>query len=503
MGKFIKSEAEHDTILALSTPPGRSAISVIRMSGPAAFSVASDTISFIESAEESPACAQKDFKRLFPQAKARLCNIMDQQQILDQALVIGFHAPASFTGEDLVEFHLHGNPFIIDAVLNLLSKRVIFAGPGEFSRRAVLNSKIDLAQAEGIHSLISANSEFAHALAMRSLGGQFSSKIDELRLRIINLLALMEVELDFSDEEIQVSSDEKIVAELNEYGKILEKWISSWKSGRLVNGANVVIVGAPNAGKSTLMNAMLGEERVIVDSSAGTTRDAVNQRCRFGSIDVNLWDTAGIRQTDNRIELVGIDHTNDLIKKADLIILLLSADCDSITSEVADLIRMAKIDKKSSSLSGKGSLLSEYHAPVLLVGTKSDLLVSTTSQSKIDQYEARFKQFYSNEINLNHTVSISENSSVDGLIELLEKTLIPDTNIESTELIISEFRHLELFKQARQSLKNAEDAVANCLDHSLLATDIRECVQSLGQVYGGFDIEEVLDSVFSKFCIGK
>ncbi len=441
-----------DTIVALSTAPGKAAVAMVRLSGPDAHAIVADHVRFAGKA------------KAFRHARARLGVLLeDGEKVLDQVLVLPFFAPRSYTGEALCEVHLHGSPWLVERAISLFCRRARAADPGEFTRRALQNGKLDLAQAEGVESLISARSAIAHDLAQRALRGEISSRVEQMRGRILRLLSLIEAELDFSQEEIEPHPAEDLLAEVGSMQETLERWISSYRLGRLVDGADVVLAGPPNAGKSTLMNALLGEERVIVSAEPGTTRDSISQSLSIGPLEVRLWDTAGLRDGGGDIEHMGMRHTRELLERADLVL-----------------------------------ALQPWNEPGLEEPGATNAVPVYT---KMDQEGARTPSGSSGSGPRPVALSALSGRGIPELLKRIEEELV--IHDVGDDMVVSQARHRQLLEAALEGLQRAAEALQADLDRSLVASDLRPAAEALGQIVGGFDLEEVLDGIFSRFCIGK
>ena len=442
-----------DTIAALATPAGTGAIALIRISGPKALEVLS---------ELSPKAKPEERKS----HSAFLCRIyQDKKEVLDEALVTIFKSPASFTGEDVVEIALHGSPYIMQETLKAcMQAGCRLAAPGEFTQRAYLNRKLDLAQAEAVGDLIAAESEAAHRSAFQQLKGNLSREIQELRQQLIDFTALVELELDFSEEDVEFADRSQLKNLVSEITRHIDKLLKSFATGNAVkNGIPVVIVGPPNAGKSTLLNALLEEEKAIVSPIAGTTRDVVEDVMNLEGIRFRFVDTAGLRQTDDVVEKIGIEKTRQQLEKA-AIALLLEAP-DSITEEVNAIERE----------------IQEKGLPYLKVHTKSDL----------DGKSGSF------------CLSALTGLGMEELKTELVRRSVDKEMLQAETSLITNLRHFEALQKTRQALVQVEIALLDGLTGDLLATDIREALFHLGSITGEITVEDVLGSIFSRFCIGK
>lgn len=447
------STRARDTIAALSTPPGRGGLAVVRLSGPRAHALAAARFT---SAGRTPAPGH-----------ARLGRIHEAGgRPLDEGLLLLFRAPRSATGEDVAEFQLHGSPMVVERLLEDLLGEAALAEPGEFTRRAVENGRLDLAQAEAVHALIEARSDWAHSLALRALDGETGRLVERARADLLFAQALIEAELDFSSEDIEPRPAGELLDRLRPVALRLTDWRKGWQAGRLAGGAQVVLLGEPNAGKSTLMNALLGRERVLVDEAPGTTRDTVGQTLRIGALEVTLWDTAGLRRTDDRVERAGIARALEQARGADVLLLLLPPEATALPEMEGE----------------------PPGAVVIHVGSQSDRL--RTPSGLWDGLPDLVR------------VSGRTGSGLSELVARIEGALLSDED-RQRELVLTEWRQVQHLDTALAALERSIDGLANGLDRSLVAGDLREAAEELGAIHGGYDTDEMLDIVFSKFCIGK
>lgn len=434
------------TIYALATAPGKGGVAVIRISGPHA----GDALHFL-GVDTLPAA------RI-----ATLVTLTHDQQLLDRALVLRFTAPHSFTGEDVTELHLHGGPAVIKAVLEALahcpSLRV--AEPGEFTRRAFLNNKIDLAQAEGLADLIDAQTAAQHRQALRQMGGEASVRVANLREQIIAPLALLEAYIDFPDEEIP---DEVLTETTQRIGKLSAEIQSLLNDGgigeKIREGIEIVILGPPNAGKSSLLNCLSKREAAIVSEEAGTTRDTIEVHLEIGGYEVTLVDTAGLRETSGAIEAEGIKRAKNRGANSEFnLVLLDSATAPEQFSQIADLL------------------------------TPKSLLVITKSDQKIAPV---LPQNY-------HLVSVHSGEGIDSLI-LAIQSRVSDLMESAPSPLITRARHREALREAHAILSHWNLA----LPLELACEELRAAAVSLGKITGKIWVDDVLDLIFSRFCIGK
>jgi len=443
-----------DTIVALASAPGVGALAILRISGPHAFSILS---------EIAPKAKPDERKS----HSAFVSKVYGEGELLDEALVTLFKSPASFTGEDVVEIGLHGSPFIVQEVIkSTLRAGCRLAGPGEFTQRAFLNRKLDLAQAEAVGDLITSESQASHRAALHQLKGHLSREIKELRQQLIDFTALIELELDFGEEDVEFADRTQLNQLVVEITLHIEKLLKSFATGQAVkNGIPVVIVGPPNAGKSTLLNALLEEEKAIVSPIAGTTRDVIEDKMIIEGIQFRFVDTAGLRETEDLIESIGIAKTREQLDKASFALLLQGPE--SKESEV--LLIEEEIQKRG--------------LPYLKIQTKSDI-------RKMDMIEGFYLSAFTGD-GMNHLKT-----------EIVHKA-IDQQMLQSETSLITNLRHYSALDSTRKALEQVKTALAEGLSGDLLATDIREALFHLGSITGEITVEDVLGSIFSKFCIGK
>lgn len=444
-----------DTIVAPATAAG-GAIAVIRLSGPDALAV-----------------CDRIFRGRTPLTKApgytvHFGRIVEGQRFVDEVLATVFRAPHSYTGEDSVELSCHGSQFIVSEVLRLLTAAgARMAEPGEFTIRAYLAGKLDLAQAEAVADLVASSSRAAHALAANQLRGGFSAALDTLRERLLHLASLLELELDFSEEEVEFADRAQLRDTMEEIGREIGSLRQSFALGNaLKEGVAVAIVGAPNVGKSTLLNRLLGEERALVSEIAGTTRDVIEERINIDGVLFRFLDTAGIRSTDDRIERMGIRRTMQSIDRARIVIRLLDAAAGDHNAPPAFTLRADQT--------------------LLTVVNKIDLQPGLTLPEG--------------------TLGLSARSG-EG-VDLLRQALRAAVDVESLyhgDTVVSNSRHHEALAQADEALRSALDGLREGLPTDLLSEEIRRVIRHLGAITarGAIASDEVLQNIFSKFCIGK
>ncbi|MDD5088848.1 MAG: tRNA uridine-5-carboxymethylaminomethyl(34) synthesis GTPase MnmE [bacterium] len=453
----------NDTIAALATPVGLGGMAVLRVSGPRAWEIARA----VTTPPSPPASGGEQANT------ARFARVFDGGELVDEVVVTLFQAPRSYTGEDVAEISCHGGRYAATRILEmLLARGARQARPGEFTERAFLNGKLDLAQAEAVASLIHARSERAGQAAARQLAGGLSEKVRAMRARLLDSLALLELELDFSEEDVEFQAKTARLALLQELARELELLAATFRQGRLVReGIRVAIVGAPNAGKSTLLNALAGEDRAIVSAEPGTTRDVVETHLLLDGIEVILQDTAGVRVAKGAIESEGIARTRRAIENADIVLLIVD-ESDPHWPEPDTLALLA--DRRT-----------------LLVSNKIDLRVNAGQTSVAAPGQIIPVAF--------RPVSALTGDGVDDLKRALISLMIEEETATG-EIVVSEQRHHEAMTRAAEALSRAERQQT---EPTLMAADLRDAVNALGEITGETVGEEILDRIFSKFCIGK
>lgn len=447
-----------DTICALSTASGVGAIAVIRVSGKRTLEIVSSVFS----------------KSLInkPSHTAHFGTILnDNKEVLDEVLITIFHHGKSFTGEETAEIACHGSIFIQREILNLLlAKGCRMAEPGEFTMRAFFNGKMDLSQAEAIADLIASNSKKVHQIAMNQMRGGYSDGIQQLKQQLIDFASLIELELDFSEEDVEFASREQLFVLVKELQHKLARLTESFALGNaLKNGINTVIAGRPNAGKSTLLNALLQEERAIVSSIAGTTRDVISEQLTIEGVVFRLIDTAGIREAADEIEKIGVERTIQEIEKSNILVYLYDATELSNQEVESDIEQLAH--------SG---------LPLLVVANKMDL----KQEINPPKTEGNF-------------VAIS--AKEDRGVEELKKALVELVNLDANEYdtIVVNARHYEAFSNALEDLKKVQQSLELQVPGDLLAMDIRSAIRHLASITGEISTDDLLGNIFANFCIGK
>ncbi|MGB3144365.1 MAG: tRNA uridine-5-carboxymethylaminomethyl(34) synthesis GTPase MnmE [Maribacter sp.] len=461
-----------DTIVALATPSGAGAIAVIRISGKHSISIASKQF---ESVSGKKLEKQKSHT-------LHLGFIKDEKNTLDQVLVSIFKNPNSYTGEDVIEISCHGSQYIQQEIIQLfLRKGCRMATPGEFTMRAFLNGKMDLSQAEAVADLIASDNASNHQVAMQQMRGGFSNKIKELRQQLLNFASLIELELDFSEEDVEFADRGEFRKLLNELEEVLKKLIDSFSLGNVIKtGVPVAIIGEPNVGKSTLLNVLLNEERALVSDIAGTTRDTIEDEIIIGGISFRFIDTAGIRETEDIIEGMGIQRTYEKTDKAQVILYLVSGDELSANPE-----------KLAEAKTGLQKITDRYNEKsVITVINKIDKLTAETTQELHSHFP--------------NAVLLSAKEKVG--VEQLEKLLlsfVETGKLRNNETIVTNSRHYDSLLNALAEIKKVQHGLDDELSGDLLSLDIRRALFYFGEITGEITTDELLGNIFANFCIGK
>lgn len=456
----------NDTICAVSSPPGTGAIALIRISGKEAFPIVNTFLKgdFI-------------FMRL-PAQMARFCEFHDNGTLIDQVVVTKFVHPHSYTGEDLVEISCHGSSYIQKRIIELLiDEGARHAYPGEFTMRAFLHGKLDLAQAEAVADLIESQSEVSHKLAIKQLKGDFSDKIKQLYDQFVNLASLLELELDFSEEEVEFADRVQLTNLLSLIKKEVESLLQSFKLGNVLkHGIPVAIIGNPNVGKSTLLNALIEEDRAIVSHIPGTTRDTIEDVFTIEGITFRFIDTAGIRVSEDEIENFGIERTYRAIEKADIILYMIDVTKTSLHDIQNEIVFL----ENEVDLTGK-----EF----LVIANKIDQL------SEMPQHFTEWENY--NVIYISARRKVNLESITDALVEYVNTRKVSDRTL------LTNSRHYDVMVQIRNAIEKIEEGLQNDLPTDLIAVEVRRALYYLGQATGENAGEDVLDTIFGRFCIGK
>ena len=460
---------QNDTIIALATPSGAGAIAIIRLSGPEAITKVD---SFFKSIHAKKLTTQKTHT-------IHLGHIVEDSRILDEVLVSVFKNPKSYTGEDVVEISCHGSSYIQQEIIQLFVRHgARIANPGEFTLRAFLNAKLDLSQAEAVADLIASDNKASHQIAMQQMRGGFSNEIKVLRDELLNFASLIELELDFSEEDVEFADRKQFEDLLERIIKVLKHLIDSFSTGNVIkNGIPISIIGAPNVGKSTLLNALLNEDKAIVSDIAGTTRDAIEDEITIEGIKFRFIDTAGIRATEDTIESIGIKKTFEKITQSQVVLYLL--DASKVASETIVLFNndIRKIQEQYPD---------------------KQLIVVANKMDEADQELIETSFVYP------HTLYTSAKSGLG--IDSLKTKLLEFVNtgaLRNNDTIITNSRHYDSLLKALADVQKVQQGMDAKLSGDLLAIDIRQALYHFGEITGEITSDDLLGNIFANFCIGK
>jgi len=453
-----------ETIVALATPNGTGAIGIIRLSGPEAITIAASVFK------------GKDLTKQ-PSHTIHFGSIVDGDIILDEVLISLFIAPRSYTRENIVEISCHGSAYIIESIIKLLIKKgARSAKAGEFTLRAFLNGQLDLSQAEAVADLIASNSKASQQVALQQLRGGFSSQLQALRDQLVQFASLIELELDFAEEDVEFANRDQLKKLILQINRVIHSLISSFELGNAIKmGVNTVIAGRPNAGKSTLLNALLNEERAIVSHIPGTTRDTIEEVLNINGINFRLIDTAGIREATDAIEQIGVARTMEKISQSAVLVYLFDASQISAEELKSDL----------ESLQKPGITM-------LAVANKIDLLTTQTNPLP-DFRTSGLPDFL--------PISAKEKLHIDNLKQQIYSAAIKD-KLTGDETLVTNIRHLEALQKTDEALARVLHGM-DTITSDFLSMDIKQALHYLGEITGAVTTDDLLENIFSKFCIGK
>ncbi|MGJ5641149.1 tRNA uridine-5-carboxymethylaminomethyl(34) synthesis GTPase MnmE [Formosa sp. S-31] len=461
----------NDTIIALATPSGAGAIAVIRLSGNKAIALASSAFKSVS----GKVLEQQDTHTI------HLGHIVDGSRVIDEVLVSIFKNPKSYTGEDVIEISCHGSQYIQQEIIQLfLRLGCRMADAGEFTLRAFLNGKLDLSQAEAVADLIASDNEASHQIAMQQMRGGFSSEIAKLREELLNFASLIELELDFAEEDVDFADRTQFRALIERITFVLKRLIDSFAVGNVIkNGIPVAIVGEPNVGKSTLLNALLNEERAIVSDIAGTTRDTIEDELSIGGIGFRFIDTAGIRETSDVVEGLGIKKTFEKIEQSQVVVFL----ADATTLETTEARQNFKIEIEK-------------------VKNKYPLKPMVIIANKVDKLPEEIINVLQEDIENLHLLSAKTGLGVEELkIKLLD--FVNTGALRNNETIVTNTRHYDALLKAFEEIQKVQHGLDTNLSTDLMAIDIREALYHFGVITGQVTNDELLGNIFANFCIGK
>lgn len=462
-----------ETIVALATPSGAGAIAIIRLSGKEAIAIAADVFQSVTG---------KDITKQKTHT-IHLGHILDNGKTYDQVLLSIFKGPNSYTGENVVEISCHGSTFIQQQIIQLLLRKgAKMAQAGEFTLRAFLNGKLDLSQAEAVADLIASDNEASHQIAMQQMRGGFSNEIAKLREELLNFASLIELELDFAEEDVEFADRTAFHDLVERITFVLKRLIDSFAVGNVIkNGIPVAIVGEPNVGKSTLLNALLNEERAIVSDIAGTTRDTIEDELVIDGIGFRFIDTAGIRETKDVVESIGIQKTFEKIEQAQLVLYLVESQMSNVESIVTHINEIKQEHPEK---------------PIIVIFNKVDLL----SENKINEISTLVSTL---DFRLS-TIFISAKQKIG--IDELKNTLLSFVNtgaLRNNETIVTNTRHYDSLLKALEEIQKVKWGLDSGISSDLMAIDIRSALHYFGEITGEISNEELLGNIFSQFCIGK
>ncbi len=460
---------QNDTIIALATASGSGAIAVIRLSG-------KDAIALCDAQFRS---VNKKTLSKEGTHTIHLGHIVDDNRTLDEVLVSVFKNPKSYTGEDVIEISCHGSPYIQQEIIQLfLRKGARIANPGEFTLRAFLNAKLDLSQAEAVADLIASDGEASHQIAIQQMRGGFSNEIKMLREELMNFASLIELELDFAEEDVEFANRYQFQELISRITNVLKRLIDSFAVGNVIkNGIPIAIIGEPNVGKSTLLNALLNEEKAIVSDIAGTTRDAIEDEMSIGGINFRFIDTAGIRETEDVVESIGIKKTFEKIEQAQVVVMLIDAK---------------ELVTKGDRLKNEIAQIKNKHPqkPLVIVANKVDAI----DKERITNFESQIANL----------ILLSAKTG-EGVEELKSKLLdfVNTGALRNNDTIVTNSRHYDALLKALEEIVKVQEGIDANLSGDLLAIDIRQALYHFGEITGEITSDDLLGNIFANFCIGK
>lgn len=448
---------DKSTIVAQITPPGIAAVSVIRLSGELSYNIVTSII-------------KREHKNKIKEKSILYTDIIDEHgHIVDDVIIVYYKGPKSYTGEDTIEISCHGNPLIVNKIIELCIKQgARVANNGEFTQRAFLNGKMNLIEAEAVADIISAGSEISLKWARVQKSESYTKKIEELKKAILKSISMIELELDFSEEDVEFMSRDELLKQLIYVNDKLNSYIKSYEYGKIVkNGYNISIVGEPNVGKSSLLNAILKEERAIVTNIPGTTRDIIKEQIYIKGYLVNIIDTAGIRNTSDIIENIGVEKTIETLKNSDLVLHIIDVTRPETEKLIYDI--------------------NNYRNNVIRVGNKVDIL------DKNQNFENKYDVL----------ISAKNDYNVDKLIDIVYDRINQINIYHENDLVVTNLRHKLLLEEAVKFINNSIVTIQSGLTSEMISVDVRCAIDKLSEIIGVITTDDILNNIFNKFCIGK
>ncbi len=478
----------NDTICALATANGIGALGIIRISGEKSFEIVNKVFDGKNLEKADSHTVHYGFiVDKSPKSEVRSPKI--ETEIIDEVMISVFHAPKTFTTENSVEISFHGSPHIAKRILEVLIKNgARMAKAGEFTMRAFMNGRIDLSQAESIADLIASENEASRKVALNQLKGGITHEISELRGDLLNFTSLVELELDFAEEDVEFADRTALNMLLDRIEEKLKSLIDSFQYGNAIkNGVAVAIIGKPNAGKSTLLNALLKEERAIVSDIAGTTRDTIEEVLHIKGNAFRLIDTAGLRETTDEIEKIGVEKAKEKVENAQILVYLIDSNSEDISEDILMLKELMRDDLKT-----------------IICLTKSETVIASRDEGATKQSVDRIIENLKSQISNFKLISLSAKENFN--LDLLKNELshfVETLKTDESNVIITNQRHYEALQKSLESVKRVKEATTQSFHTELLAYELRYALEHLGEISGEFTNDEVLGNIFSKFCIGK
>lgn len=462
------SYSNDDTIVALSTPPGKGAIAIVRMSGSRALAILNEIF--------SPLLAEDHNRK----AVTGSIHHRDSQKVIDECVVTYYQSPRSYTGEDVIEISCHCNPIIIDQIIQqTVSGGARVAQPGEFTKRAFLNHKMDLSQAEAVAAVIAAKTRAGLACSLRQLDGSFSQLITEIQQEILNLASLIEVNLDFNEEDLQVYEKPEILSRAQEVVNKIDKLLHTYDYGRLLKeGVKLLLLGKPNVGKSSLLNVLVEKERAIVSELPGTTRDYIEEFTQIEGFPIQIVDTAGIRETLDMIEEMGVKRALKHIESSDLILAIFEIHRPLDADDLHLIEYLNRYVQKK--------------VPFLVILNKSDLGTDHHTIESLKELRSPIVE-----------VSARNGRNIELLKQQIKNSLLIDSGLEEEAVVVTNARHKQALDKARHALKNFRRGMQSGMDEVVLASELRSALDYLGEIIGEVSSEDLLNYIFNQFCVGK